>query len=309
MDRSERSPDRRNTPRLMQTPCLFVVTYSNAVTIRNDECLQPLSLSLDQVAESRIRDWLIGVQSPPALYARHMVDGRSHTVKGGGFSGSALGHRVPRVVWGGTSPSTLTDTRPPCFEVEKHALRLGASAHYLPTNWGPPQNRLPVNNVRGQTGQYTQHKRDGVPPRNETKAPWSLVTPDPLEVEDRPGRKSRRTLRHRPARVLDDRCQPGIPPNDDLWGPSGKGLPSATAEARPFLKDLLDPLWTSSITHPEGAPATVCFFVLCNRHRFNRIPGPPPRDGLGVTYLPTTLSSDAGYARLPIRLGVGLLTL
>jgi len=27
--------------------------------------------------------------------------------------------------------STLTDIRPPCFEVEKHALRLGASAHYL----------------------------------------------------------------------------------------------------------------------------------------------------------------------------------
>ena len=42
-----------------------------------------------QVAESRIRDWLIGdwligVQSPPAMYARHMVDGRSHTVKGDG---------------------------------------------------------------------------------------------------------------------------------------------------------------------------------------------------------------------------------
>jgi hypothetical protein len=35
------------------------------------------------------------------------------------------------------TPSTLTDTRPPCFEVEKHALRLGASAHYLPTNRGP----------------------------------------------------------------------------------------------------------------------------------------------------------------------------
>jgi hypothetical protein len=37
----------------------------------------------------------------------------------------------------GTRPSTLTDTRPPCFEVEKHALRLGASAHYLPTTLGP----------------------------------------------------------------------------------------------------------------------------------------------------------------------------
>jgi hypothetical protein len=39
-----------------------------------------------------------------------------------------------------TLAGTLTDTRPPrptCFEVEKHALRLGASAHYLPTNLGP----------------------------------------------------------------------------------------------------------------------------------------------------------------------------
>jgi len=34
-------------------------------------------------------------------------------------------------------PSTLTDTRPPCFEVEKRALGLGASAHYPPTNLGP----------------------------------------------------------------------------------------------------------------------------------------------------------------------------
>ena len=34
-------------------------------------------------------------------------------------------------------PSTLIDTRPMCFEVEKQALRLGASAHYIPTNLGP----------------------------------------------------------------------------------------------------------------------------------------------------------------------------
>ena len=56
-----------------------------------------------------------------------------------------------------------------------------------------------MNNVRvrGQAGPYTQHKRDGVLPRNETKAvAMGLVTPDSLEVEDRPGRKSRRTLRH-----------------------------------------------------------------------------------------------------------------
>jgi hypothetical protein len=46
----------------------------------------------------------------------------------------------------------------------------------------------------------------------------------------------------------------------------------------------------------------VCFFVLCNRHWFNRVPGAPPRDGLGVTYLPSTISSDAGYADLPLAL-------
>jgi len=44
----------------------------------------------------------------------------------------------------------------------------------------------------------------------------------------------------------------------------------------------------------------VCFFVLCNRHRFNRVPDQPPRDRLGVTYLPFTISSDAGYADLPL---------
>ena len=33
--------------------------------------------------------------------------------------------------------------------------------------------------------------------------------------------------------------------------------------------------------------ACVCFFVLCNRHWFNRAPGPDPRGTeMGVTYLP-----------------------
>jgi len=43
-----------------------------------------------------------------------------------------------------------------------------------------------------------------------------------------------------------------------------------------------------------------------NRHwfRFNRVPDPPPRDRLGVTYLPSAFSlrSDAGYADLPLAL-------
>ena len=47
-----------------------------------------------------------------------------------------------------------------------------------------------------------------------------------------------------------------------------------------------------------GLLMCVCFFVLCNRHWFNRVPDPPPRDRLGVTYLPFTISSDAWSERL-----------
>ena len=75
-------------------------------------------------------------------------------------------------------PSTLTDsTRPPCLEVEKHALRrLGASA--LPSDKPgdlPPENGFPLNNVRvrgqtvTQTDPNTQHNRDGAPLRNGTR--------------------------------------------------------------------------------------------------------------------------------------------
>ena len=47
----------------------------------------------------------------------------------------------------------------------------------------------------------------------------------------------------------------------------------------------------------------MCFFVLCNRHWFNKAPGPDPRGTeLGVAYLPSTISSDAGYADLPLAL-------
>jgi len=54
--------------------------------------------------------------------------------------------------------------------------------------------------------------------------------------------------------------------------------------------------------HGVNKIMTVCFFVLCNRHWFNRVPDPPPRDRLGVTYLPFAFSSDAGYADLPLAL-------
>jgi hypothetical protein len=47
----------------------------------------------------------------------------------------------------------------------------------------------------------------------------------------------------------------------------------------------------------------VCFFVLCNRHWFNKAPGPDPRGTeLEVTYLPFAFSSDASCADLPLPL-------
>jgi len=49
--------------------------------------------------------------------------------------GSSATEFMPRA---GASPA---DTRPPCFEVEKHALRLRASTHYLPTNLVPSHLR------------------------------------------------------------------------------------------------------------------------------------------------------------------------
>ncbi len=63
------------------------------------------------------------------------------------------------------------------------------------------------------------------------------------------------------------------------------------------------------IWHPRSlcdlAPQSVlCFFVLCNRHRFtqfNRAPGPDQGDRTGG-YLPFALSSYASYADLPLAL-------
>ncbi len=47
----------------------------------------------------------------------------------------------------------------------------------------------------------------------------------------------------------------------------------------------------------------VCFFVLCNRHWFNKDPGPDPRGTeMEVTYLPFAFSSDANCADLPLPL-------
>jgi hypothetical protein len=86
--------------------------------------------SADIVAERRIEDWLIGVPSPPAMYVKDMVDGLSR--KGTGDVSEKESQVRPKgnmVHPNGldlTSPQqvALTTTRPPCFEVEKYALRL-----------------------------------------------------------------------------------------------------------------------------------------------------------------------------------------
>jgi hypothetical protein len=84
----------------------------------------------------------------------------------------------------------------------------------------------------------------------------SMATLYPLEAGDRPGRKSRRTLQSRPGggqpylRALGNRFQPGVPPTDDFGGPSGKGVPSATAELTTAVP--VGPPRPSSITHASG---------------------------------------------------------
>jgi hypothetical protein len=101
----------------------------------------------------------------------------------------------------------------------------------------------------------------------------SLVTPDALEAEDRPGRKSRRTLTNTPGggqpclRALDDRFQPGVPPTDDFGGPLGKGaLCHRRSTAVP-----VGPPRPSSITHPEAATATVtCTYIVSWHMRIGR---------------------------------------
>ena len=55
----------------------------------------------------------------------------------------------------------------------------------------------------------------------------------------------------------------------------------------------------------EWDVSTQCVFLcfMCNRHWFDKAPGPDPRGTeLGVTYLPSTISSDTGYPDLPLPL-------
>ena len=73
-----------------------------------------------------------------------------------------------------------------------------------------------------------------------------LVTPDPLEAEDRPGRKSR--PRGQPyLHALENRFHPGVPPTDDF----GEG--GALYHGRVNTAVPVGPPRPSSITHPEAA--------------------------------------------------------
>jgi hypothetical protein len=67
-----------------------------------------------------------------------------------------------------------------------------------------------------------------------TSAPWKRRI-GPGGNHDEPGTEVRPGGGQPYLRALDDRCQPGIPPTDDFGGPLGKGVPYATADARPFL--------------------------------------------------------------------------
>jgi len=64
------------------------------------------------------------------------------------------------------------------------------------------------------------------------------------------------------------------------------GPASQTAGAGPHLIVTSLALAASESTRTQFTIyRSVFFFVLCNQHRFNSIPGPPPRDELGCTHI------------------------
>jgi hypothetical protein len=62
-------------------------------------------------------------------------------------------------------------------------------------------------------------------------------------------------------RAMDDRFQPGVPPTDDFGGPLRKGVPYATAEARPFSSCST----SSTLQHhsPGGCPSDCDLQLHC----------------------------------------------
>ena len=66
-------------------------------------------------------------------------------------------------------------------------------------------------------------------------------------------------------------------------------------QKKPILFKVTEPSSIPYGTHSACAKLVelqcVCFFVLCNRHWFNKAPGPDPRGTeMGVTYLPSALA-------------------
>jgi hypothetical protein len=99
------------------------------------------------------------------------------------------------VVWGGTLPAHAEHThrhQTAVFRSGETCPEAG-SKRSLPSNKSgalPPETGLPLNNVSGpgQADPSTQHKRDGVPPRKESKAvDMGLVTPELWKQRIGPG--------------------------------------------------------------------------------------------------------------------------
>jgi hypothetical protein len=75
----------------------------------------------------------------------------------------------------------------------------------------------------------------------------------------------------------------GIKHNGFPWSPPGllEILPEHSSYAK-----------SGSVTRRIRIVQTVCFFVVCNRHWFNKVPGPVTN--LGIACLPSALTLDAG---------------
>ena len=82
--------------------------------------------------------------------------------------------------------------------------------------------------------------------------------------------------------------------------PGSSRVPGRDGQTHPHRPRLVVSHSTCSpLSSSPPANSFVIGLAVINTHR---IPGAPPRDGLGVTYLPSAFSSDAGYADLPLAL-------
>ena len=119
---------------------------------------------------------------------------------------SSLGHRVHHVVLGVTltdltRPSTLTDTRPPCFEWGKPALRLGASAGTVGFLAGAIWYTTPRRQCQAPASRRAHHpeRGAGVPPLGthgpggvRSFSPWQVTRFSPYVRRPFPSKETRR---------------------------------------------------------------------------------------------------------------------